>query len=161
MIDWLTFSPSDLAGQYELLRALFEYLPQLLVGQSLEERHLAQFFKGRHGELSLAGIIGKPTCMRVSPGSEQTRRAPQSFSTIPRATHIHLRSEGGLYPWCAGHLRHLLHLMCGASCKYDAIHRSPMPSPLPTRHLISENAPTPKSSSLTFYTLSPLYSTWM
>jgi hypothetical protein len=84
MIDWLTFSSSDLAGQYELLRALFEYLPQLLVGQSLEERHLAQFFKGRHGELSLAGIIGKPTCMRVSPGSEQTRRAPQSFSTIPR-----------------------------------------------------------------------------
>jgi hypothetical protein len=66
----------------------------LLVGQSLEERHLAQFFKGRHGELSLAGIIGKPTCMRVSPGSEQTRSAPQSFSTIP-GPHISICAPKG------------------------------------------------------------------
>ena len=61
MIDGLTFSPTDFAGRYELLRALFDNLPQLLVGQPLEERHLAQFFKCRHGELSLAGVIGKRT----------------------------------------------------------------------------------------------------
>jgi hypothetical protein len=61
VIDGLTFSPTDLAGGYELLRALFENLPQLLVGQPLEERHLAQFFKCRHGERSLAGVIGKRT----------------------------------------------------------------------------------------------------
>src|SRR5215208_4431995 len=41
VIDGLTFSPTDLAGGYELLRALFENLPQLLVCQPLEEqRHL-------------------------------------------------------------------------------------------------------------------------
>jgi hypothetical protein len=66
--------------------------------------------------------------MRVSSGSEKARIAPQSFSTIPNATHLHLRSEGGLYPLCAEHLHHLLHLMCGASCTYDAIHQSPTPS---------------------------------
>jgi hypothetical protein len=65
--------------------------------------------------------------MRVWPGSEQARIAPQSFSTIPNTTHFHLRSEGGHYPLCAEHLHHLLLLMCGASCKYDAIHRSSMP----------------------------------
>ena len=32
--------------------------------------------------------------MRVSPGSEQARMAPQGLSTIPSATHFHLRSEG-------------------------------------------------------------------
>src|SRR5215217_308817 len=74
--------------------------------------------------------------MRVSPGSVQARTAPQSFSTIPSTTHFHLRSRGGLYPLCAEHHHQLL--MCGASCKYDAIHRSPMPSPLRTRHLICE-----------------------
>src|SRR5215211_7844013 len=52
VIDGLTFSPTDLAGRYELLGALCENLPQLLVGQPLEEGHLAQFFKGRHGALS-------------------------------------------------------------------------------------------------------------
>jgi hypothetical protein len=61
MIDRLTFSPTDFAGGYELLRALFENLPQLLIGQSLKERHLAQFFKCRHGELSVAEVIGKRT----------------------------------------------------------------------------------------------------
>src|SRR5215211_8617087 len=59
MIDRLTFSPTNLSGGYEHLRALFENLPQLLLGQPLEERHLAQFFKCRHGELSLAGVIWK------------------------------------------------------------------------------------------------------
>jgi hypothetical protein len=39
------------AGRYELLSALFENLPQLLVAQPLEERDLAQFFKCRHGKL--------------------------------------------------------------------------------------------------------------
>jgi hypothetical protein len=61
VIDGLTFSPTDLAGGYELLRTLLENLPQLLLGQPLEERHLAQFFKCRHGELSLAGVIGMRT----------------------------------------------------------------------------------------------------
>jgi hypothetical protein len=61
VIDGLTFSPTNLAGGYELLRALFQNLQHLLLGQPLEERHLAQFFKCRHGELSLAGVIGKPT----------------------------------------------------------------------------------------------------
>src|ERR671912_370663 len=32
--------------------------------------------------------------MRVSPGSEQARIAPQRLSTIPSATHFHPRSEG-------------------------------------------------------------------
>jgi hypothetical protein len=96
MIDGLTFSPPDLAGGYELLRAHFENLPQHLVGQPLEERHLAQFFKCRHGERSLAGVIWKRTCLRMSPGSEQARIAPQIFSTIPSAAHLYLRSEEGL-----------------------------------------------------------------
>src|SRR5215217_2966695 len=96
MIDGLTFSPPDLAGGYELLRALFENLPQHLTGQPRKEGHLAQFFKCRHGKRSLAGVIGKRTCMRMSPSSEQARIAPQIFSTIPSATHIHLRSERGL-----------------------------------------------------------------
>src|SRR5215210_135069 len=50
VIDGLTFSPTDLAGGYEHLRTRLENLPQLLVGQPLEERHLAQVFKCRHGE---------------------------------------------------------------------------------------------------------------
>src|ERR671921_2651508 len=33
VMDGLAFSPTDLAGWYELLRALFENLPQLFVGQ--------------------------------------------------------------------------------------------------------------------------------
>src|SRR5215208_1922658 len=52
VIDGLTFSPTDLAGWYELLEALFENLPQLPVGQPLEEGHQTQFFEGRHGALS-------------------------------------------------------------------------------------------------------------
>ena len=96
MIDGLTFSPPDLAGGYELLSAHFENLPQHLVGQPLEERHLAQFLKCGHVERSLAGVIGKRTCLRMSPGSEHARIAPRIFSMIPSATHFHLRSEGGL-----------------------------------------------------------------
>src|SRR5215210_7228541 len=61
VIDGLTFSPTYLAGRYERLRALFENLSQLLVGQPLEERHLAQFFECRHGELSLARVIVRLT----------------------------------------------------------------------------------------------------
>jgi hypothetical protein len=83
--------------------------------------------------------------MRVSPGSERTRIAPQSFSTISSATHFHLRSEGELYPLCAEHLHHLLLFMCGASCKYDAIRRSPMPSPLRTGYLTSSSKNLPYS----------------
>ena len=45
MIDGLTFSPTHLAGVYELLRALFEHLPQLLVCQPPEEGRPAQFFE--------------------------------------------------------------------------------------------------------------------
>src|SRR5215203_1116505 len=52
VIDGLALSPADLACWYELLRALFENLPQLLVGQPSEEGHLTQFFEGRHGTLS-------------------------------------------------------------------------------------------------------------
>src|SRR5918995_7345303 len=52
VIDGLAFTPTDLAGWYELLRALFENLPHLLVGQPLEEGNLAQFFGGRHGALT-------------------------------------------------------------------------------------------------------------
>jgi hypothetical protein len=55
----------------------------------------------------------------------------------PERHTFHLGSEEGLYPLCAEHL--LLLLMCGASCKYDAIHQSPMPSPL---HLTYVKAPT-------------------
>src|ERR687897_3564401 len=35
VIDGLAFSPTDLAGWYELRRALFDNLPHLLVGQPL------------------------------------------------------------------------------------------------------------------------------
>src|SRR5215212_7463345 len=74
----------------------------------------------------------------VNPSKSGTWRSSSSVATvnsIPSATHFHLRSEGVLYPLCAEYLHHLLLLKCGASCKYDAIHRSPMPSPL---HLISD-----------------------
>ena len=55
----------------------------------------------------------------------------------------HLCSEGGLYPWCCEDLHHLLLLMPGAPCKYDAIHRTSMPSSLRTGHLSSEHIPIP------------------
>src|SRR5829696_5685548 len=84
VVDGLTFPPTDLAGWYELLRALFENLPQLLVGQPLEEGHLAQFFEGRHGALSWAGLNGRRTSKRMSPSSEKTRISPQRF---PRISH--------------------------------------------------------------------------
>jgi hypothetical protein len=67
----------------------------------------------------------------LSPSKSGTWRSSSSVATvnsIPSATHFHLRSAGGLYPLCAEHFHHLLLLMCGASCKYDAIHRNPMPS---------------------------------
>src|SRR5829696_8846111 len=67
----------------------------------------------------------------LSPSKSGTWRSSSSVATvnsIPSAAHFHLRSAGGLYPLCAEHFHHLLLLMCGASCKYDAIHRNPMPS---------------------------------
>src|SRR3712207_3928709 len=84
VIDGLTFSPTDLAGRYELLRALFEHFPQLPLCQPLEERHLAQFFERRHDALSLVGLIGRRTTKRVSPGSEKARMSPPSSSTTIR-----------------------------------------------------------------------------
>src|SRR5215216_5222068 len=78
---------------------------------------------------TLIGRTYREACLKAHDAQlrEEANIATEFPDDLPsqsrcHSLNSHLCSEGGLDPWCCEHLHHLLLLMRGASCKYDAIH---------------------------------------